>query len=241
MGKDINEPVFIEFLGLPASGKTTLSHIVADKLRSKGYEVSEPNYDIVHRHNGIGRVMSKIFQLLKFRVECPSEYKQIKRIVYNNSYQGIGAKKHLINLILKVRAYKGFRRGIMIWDQGIYQAIISLSITGKQNCIENKNELLHCGFINDKILKIYLDTPVDVAMQRMANRKDGKSRIDKVTNSDGRRKVMEDFHECCMTLLDNKTISIEGELSLEKQSEIIVEYFLTKFLYRNDKIDVYNQ
>lgn len=227
MGKNLTEPEFIEFLGLPASGKTTLSHIVADKLRLKGYEVSEPNYDIVHGHNGIRRVMSKLMQLLRFRVECPVEYKHIKRIVDNNSYHGISAKKHLINLILKVRAYQGFRRGIMVWDQGIYQAIISLSITGEQNCIENEKDLFQNGIINRRIIKIYLDTPIDVAMQRMANRHDGKSRIDKIVNPDDRRKAMEDFHKCCLSLLDDNQISIDGMLSLEEQSELVLDNLLT--------------
>ena len=41
---------FIEFYGLPGSGKSTLSHIVAERLRSEGYAVEEPSYDIDHQH-----------------------------------------------------------------------------------------------------------------------------------------------------------------------------------------------
>ena len=224
MGKDIGKLVFIEFLGLPASGKTTLSHIVADKLRSEGYIVSEPNYDIVHNHNGIGRVLCKLSQFLKYRLENPSEYKEIKKIIYTNSYRGISAKKHLLNLILKVRAYQHFNKGIMVWDQGIYQAIISLSITGAHNCIKNEHDLLQCDLINKSIIKVYLDTPIDVAMQRMSRRKDGKSRIEKITNTDDRRKAMMAFDECCKSLLDEETLFINGQLSLEEQAGLVLDY-----------------
>ena len=235
MGKDLGEPIFIEFIGLPASGKTTLSHIVADRLRSIGYEVSEPNYDIVHNNNGIGRVLSKLCVFLKFRLTYPVEYKQIKRIVDSNSYHGVSAKKHLVNLILKVSAYHNYKKGIIIWDQGIYQAIISLSITGRQNCIENKKELLHNGFINGNIIKIFLDTPVDVAIQRLENRRDGKSRIDKIADVDERRKEMMRFEECCNSLIDKETKSIDGLLSTEKQVEIILELLNSK-IYSSLKI-----
>ena len=223
MGKDIGKPIFIEFIGLPASGKTTLSHIVADKLRSKGYEVSEPNYDIVHSNIGVGRVLNKLYVLLKFRLAFPIEYKQIKRIVDNNSYHGISAKKHLVNLILKVSAYHRHTGEIIIWDQGIYQAIVSLSITGQQNCIENKNELLHYGLIHANISKIFLNTPVDVAIQRLETRRDGKSRIDKIADVDERRLEMMMFEECCNSLLDKETESVDGLLSIDEQVEKVLE------------------
>lgn len=223
MGKDIGKLVFIEFIGLPASGKTTLSHVVADRLRSKGYHVSEPNYEIVHGHHGIVRVLCKLYVLLKFRLTFPVEYKQIKRIVDSNSYHGVCAKKQLVNLILKVIAYHHYKGGIIIWDQGIYQAIISLSITGRKNCIVNKNELLHYGLINKSIVKIYLKTPVDVAMQRLENRRDGKSRIDKIADVDKRRIEIMKFEECCNSLLDKETESIDGLLPIEEQVDKILE------------------
>ena len=223
MGKDIGKRIFIEFIGLPASGKTTLSHVVADKLRLKGYNVSEPNYDIVHGHNGIGRVLCKLMQFLRFRFENPVDYKQIKQIICNNAYHGISARKHLLNLILKIGVYQHFNNGIMVWDQGIYQAIISLSITGAHNCIKNEQDLLRCNLINRSIVKFFLDTPVDVAMQRMANRKDGKSRIEKIANTNDRRRAMMAFDDCCKSLLDEKTLFINGLLSIEEQAGVILE------------------
>jgi Fe2+ transport system protein B len=53
-------PLVIEFLGLPASGKSTLSHAAADALRRHGMPVAEPTYVADHLMAGGRRYLHKL-------------------------------------------------------------------------------------------------------------------------------------------------------------------------------------
>ena len=53
----------IDFYGLPGSGKSTISHLLADKLRGE-VDVIEPSFHIDHDYSVIERIIKKKYKRL---------------------------------------------------------------------------------------------------------------------------------------------------------------------------------
>ena len=67
---------YVEFLGLPGSGKSYYSHKVADALRSDAYQVVEPSWKLDHTE---GKYMRAIKKTVMSSLFCIGHHHQTKR------------------------------------------------------------------------------------------------------------------------------------------------------------------
>src|SRR3954447_1617900 len=84
----------LEFLGLPASGKSTLSHMVAGVLRRHGVRVSEPTYITDHVMSDRTRYLHKLRRVAVELVHRPGPARQALGLVVR-SHQRRGLETFL--------------------------------------------------------------------------------------------------------------------------------------------------
>ena len=166
MGNSLVLPLFVEFYGLPGSGKSTLSHIVAERLRREGYTVNEPSYVIDHLH-------------------------PLPKIIKKNGYKGMEAFKQTVNIILKIRIYNSPKAAeIVMIDQGLIQASVSLSMYGDMKARDNYERLLSLMPNAMAALIFYIEVDEETAMNRMGKRMTNDSRVEKLKGQDSKMAML---------------------------------------------------
>lgn len=118
----------IEFVGVPGSGKTTISNNVADKLSSRGITVAEPIYDI-NTNPPILRVLSKARFLFTMFIRDTGTVLAISRVVIGTGQQTktdqIRVLFNLLYVFGVVTKYR-YNHRITLLDQGPYQGVWSV-------------------------------------------------------------------------------------------------------------------
>lgn len=200
---------FIEFYGMPGSGKSTISHQVADRLRAEGVSVSEPTYDVDHRYRSIRRRIHKLSSLVKYALENPANSALLKRLVRDAGYRGSSAFSMRAGIANKLLVYAQDRADYVLLDEGLSQSSISLAYKGS-SCVNNEKNLYDlCDA--DNIIKIYVRVPVDAVMERMNARDKHDSRIEAIQDMKLRNRAAKQFEEQCEQLkpslvLDDMTV-----------------------------------
>jgi thymidylate kinase len=196
MADTLNHPLFVEFYGLPGCGKSTVSHLLASRLRNEGYLVDEPSYDIDHNNSPIIKKLKKICIYFIWFAYHNKIFKKVNAIVGGNGYSGLAKIQQTSNVLQKVSVYRVIRQNkIVIWDQGLVQASISLSLNGKINAGDNLKSLSHLLFSEVKVLKVLISVNEMVALERMSQRPSNYSRVEKLKDEYLKRQMLQRFQE----------------------------------------------
>lgn len=190
MEDSLKKSLFVEFYGLPGSGKSTLSHIVAERLRREGYTVDEPSYDIDHRHP-LPKIIKKLAIGCYWFAFHHKQYFSIWNIVQQNGYKGMEAFKQTVNIILKIRIYNSPKAAeIVMIDQGLIQASVSLSMYGDMKARDNYERLLNLMPNAMAASIFYIEVDEETAMNRMSKRMTNDSRVEKLKGQDSKMAML---------------------------------------------------
>ena len=63
--------VILEFFGMPGSGKSTVSHLLAERLRGNGYTVIEPSWLIDNKKSKVKRLCKKMLLAIIYELCNP--------------------------------------------------------------------------------------------------------------------------------------------------------------------------
>lgn len=176
-----NKKIAIEFFGYPGCGKSTISLLIFNYLTNNGYKVMEPKRKIDKEYITIVRYSVKIYYSLKAVIKYNKDLiKIIKKIFSLN--KGIQAIKQSINILYTLSLYDT-KKEISIIDEGIIQAITSATINSS---IDDTMKLFNMipKRIKQEIIFIYVDINPNICKNRIMQRTNGKSRIDKITNEE---------------------------------------------------------
>lgn len=186
---------YIEFYGLPGSGKSTLSHMVAKRLRSVGHSVDEPSFDIDHQHPLPKRIKKFAIGVYWFAFHH-EQYKRVWEIVGQNGYTRTEAFKQAVNIFQKMRVYNSRKSAeIVVMDQGLIQACISLSTNQQANtATENYEKLLHLMPNAATASRVYIDVNYETALDRMSKRASNDSRVEKLKEHNLKMEMLEHIH-----------------------------------------------
>lgn len=213
MGRYLKHPVHVELYGLPGSGKSTVATILAEVLRRQGYDVKEPSAEI-DSFGTLRRVMKKAFRTVVFYLEHPVILRGVEKIVQKNGYTGLGRWPQMVNIAQKLRIYcEDISPCIYVWDEGIVQASVSLSIGGAVSGAMNEQWLRAFIPADLMIIKLYLATSMEDVNKRLASRKGGRSRVEKTRDETKRVELLRKFECACVEIespngfikTDNKT------------------------------------
>ena len=176
-------PNIIDFYGLPGSGKSTTSHNVALKYKNNGKKVVEPSYDLDHEKHKISRKIYKLSILLRTFFFSHKTYLFFKHLAKKNGYTiKNGQINQISNICLKIHFLKKYNKrklDYIIFDEGIAQAAISLSINSKIAPSQNLKDILLGIKQKIKIQYIYIPCEVNTALERVASRNSKDTRIEK--------------------------------------------------------------
>lgn len=172
-----NKPksIIIEFNGLPGSGKTTVANILKRKLNEKyGFEVWN-HYERKPWHRNVYSILL-----------CPRYYKLILSI---KSYSKLFLKKRAFGRRLKianfVREYRNFlsdnNRSVLLIDQGIIQAIISLAHQDNLPSTDYLSDVIcKTGITILPILIVNCNLPPEISAERVRIRPSNGCRVEKM-------------------------------------------------------------
>lgn len=213
--------MYLEFYGLPGCGKSTISHSLAEMLRSGGKEVYEPTYDSDHRKNPIIRKICKGSNLLKFIIVHPKKWKSLNTLIKKNGNTGRTASSLGANIVSKLSYYNKEYSGYVVLDEGITQSSISLVNAGI-TAAENEKALYGlCATRNVK--KIYVKVTSDTALARMSERDVHDSRIEKIADPAERKTALQSFERECETIVPDLILE---DLSVEDAVDTIMRQLI---------------
>lgn len=198
MGNNMKRGIFIDFFGMPGSGKTTIAHNLAINLRYGRYQVVEPTFLTDTVYSTPLRLLYKVLCSIKFTLFHPVYLYQLFSMLEKGAFLGVGeAVKQWINICFTlVSLNKGLDKDYVISDEGIIQAAISLTVRCSE---ENTKEIIYklTQAVNRPIIFAYVKADVDVVLERLAKRKNGKSRIDAETDLNKRRQKLTEIEKKC--------------------------------------------
>ena len=174
MENHLIQPFVFDFFGLPASGKSTISHQIVTTLKNNGYKIKEPSFFIDHKVPKIFRVFLKAFIILFH----PFLFFKSRKIVLMYEYSGFELIKQTSNIIQKIVAIKKNKKQLVVLDQGIIQAELSLSIN-KTNDISLFLDFVKKEIGDCKVIPIFLNTNQEECLDRLKKRRTKDSRIEK--------------------------------------------------------------
>lgn len=210
MENDLISPLHLEFYGLPGCGKSTVSHKLAEELRKLEYKVNEPSYEIDRVKGGfLVRKLNKVLLLGLCRILNRDQYTIIKDIVAKNGYVGKSCLSQEINIVHKLRAYNSKSQAdIIIWDQGLVQAAVSLSTNGNVPSFDNYIALKEaCS--ESHVYPIYMKCDIDTSLKRMDGRNTNDSRVERLKTEDDKREMLRGIEVCCDNVLSDVSFEID--------------------------------
>lgn len=193
--------VFLEFYGLPGSGKSTISHTVVEELRKRGKNVKEPTYDMDHQNSRSLRKLKKIVKLIVFAFVYPKKFLSLLKLVKQNGYSGITVIIQCVNIAYKLIIYNGIKADYVVLDEGLTQSAIALN----QNINKTiNNELSLYGLIGRrKVIKIYIKTKPEIALNRLEGRNEHDSRVEKIADKVEQTESLKELEMECDVIFPN--------------------------------------
>lgn len=178
-----NKTTIMDFYGIPGSGKTTKSHLLAGEYRKAGKTVIEPSYNYDHGCSSILRRIKKVSIAITFRFMHPYRYSYLKSLVKLNGYViNNGYYSQIVNVITKIHAIEKYsgQYDYIIFDEGIAQTAISLSVNSDIPCADNFYMLMKA--IRSKSMLRLFDIRLNIseAMERIRMRNSGDTRVEKL-------------------------------------------------------------
>ena len=153
--------MIIEFTGVPCSGKSDISHELADLLRDQGYTVCEKQYVLSHSKKSIKRILAKLTACFIFCIKHP------KRCIA--CYRLIGSVRCWLNYINLI-AHR-CKKDICILEQGYLQFVGSLFDNAKPEA--QRMELYFKELMpQTDVVQIFVSATKETVLERAASRED---------------------------------------------------------------------
>jgi thymidylate kinase len=126
--------VLVEFFGLPGSGKSTMSRVVAEALRQKGCAVSELTYDIDHQRSTTRSQLLKLSHIAPYAAAHPGRaVSDMARVAATRQATMRDLAKSIFNwtFISSLAVRKRSPHGVLLLDQGVAQALWSVGFAAR--------------------------------------------------------------------------------------------------------------
>ena len=190
--------IVLDFYGVPGSGKTTASHKIAQDLRSKNKKVEEPSYDLDHGIPAWRRKIRKLKMAVWVRLFRSKQYQDIEALVKKNGYnRENGQIGQIVNIATKLFALNRFVGSVdyLVFDEGLAQAAISLSINSNIPANDNLTELLSMINSNLEIRLIKTELSIVEALKRIRTRNTQDTRVEALKTEQEKLDLMKRYEE----------------------------------------------
>lgn len=231
MEDNLKRGVIVDFFGLPGSGKSTMAHILANKLNENGYEIQEKIYCINNEYNSWKRMSIKILNTITFTIRNFSFMCELFSMFGKGAFRNYRELiKQWINVCFVLTSInQTTQKDFVIADQGIVQAAISLSVNSESADIEAVIRKL-CEKVNSPVKFIYISVEIEKDLERLHQRVNGKSRVDLEKDEELKRTQLKVIQKLCYeitkslphTIVDNNR-TYKSELTSVGNTEMLAE------------------
>lgn len=216
--------IILDFYGVPGCGKSTLSNSVASYLRTQGFIVCEPSYEIDHKVTKATRRCLKIIYAILWIIKHPQKSHNIMRLICRHNLAPFNAISELINILYKAWYIEKYSFcDYIIFDEGITQAIISMDNSSSSSICE---EIIYIEKIigcSDNIIHIHLKEDIFVALKRMEYRESNDSRVEKEKDVVRKIKLMKFYQDLCNCVnLENSIIEYSPNCDRDSIAKMIL-------------------
>ena len=214
--------IHLEFYGLPGCGKTTISALVAKHIEISGHIVKCASAETGSEVNPLIRRVIKLRRTISYYFRHRKNCKAIKEIVRQNGYVGKRESvKQYVNVVQKLYYYSDDKNDcVFIWDEGLTQVSVSLSVKGAIPARNNEENLLHYCSDRTQQIKIYIKEDIETVIERMAKRKSNDSRVEKIHDTDEKISLLSRFKKECDTIEPQIVIEGKGKTPVAISEEI---------------------
>lgn len=219
--------VILDFYGLPGSGKSEISHALAEKLRDSGYSVKEPSWILDMRYGTLKRLAVKLYKAISYST---GHLKQLRSILALSNIPKRNLSQSLkmwVNLAYTLNYENSNNVDFLIMDEGIAQAVISLYTEAKAENYKICYNYIR-NLVNNSVIPVYVNVKTDVALARLSKRKNGKSRLDELDGSK-RMEMTERINSIC-SHLDYEAFVVKNDKEVDDAVDKISDY-----LQRNEE------
>ncbi|ADD03730.1 uncharacterized protein Nmag_0133 [Natrialba magadii ATCC 43099] len=175
----------VEFVGLPGTGKTTLSRGVAKKLTTRGVHVTEPTYELETRST-VRRVALKSRTAAVGFGRYPSAGLSASRAVFNTDQQSLTDYIRVLFNLLYITGTITKRRsagGACLLDQGVYQGIWSAGFRSHHKWAKILDRFDNILQRLSPDLIVFLEVDEATIADRLRKRSDGDTRFEPGTET----------------------------------------------------------
>ncbi len=171
----------VEFVGMPASGKSALSHRVAEILAARGVAVEQPSWVLAHDISYPARWMRKSVIVGSRMATRPGDlFKTVGAIRATRQYSSLDTMRMTFNwlLVRALRERPGSAGSVHLFDQGVLQALWSIGLGGKKGAITQLARHLD-GAMPRPDVAVFLNASPDAVRRRLEMRPGQDSRIER--------------------------------------------------------------
>lgn len=211
MGNDLKTVIY-EFYGLTGCGKSTVSHLLAEHLRSEGWKVAEPTFVLDHKKNKFFRKFYKMIMVVLYAIKQPKLFFFCKEIVKKCGYCSISeVMSQIINLMMKYFLIAQYQKSdFIIFDEGFYQAAVALAVKEKPDYSE---KILRCLLkrVEEQydFKPVYLMTDIECALRNMEMRLTNDSRIEREPDDKRKRTMLANYQKACDAVKGMNSLCID--------------------------------
>ena len=228
----------VEFVGLPGSGKTTVSHQVASKLRAKGIQIISRDEILTQWHRN--HVLQKLFKLFSSHsnhwsilIHSLTFASQVKPINWQSFLQ---AGKVFVNVKRNDEVVRAGTCQIILLEQGLLQEVWSVVITGSLPQLSYLKREMSTLFCRRSIAIVNFKIDLDTAVSRIHNRPRKKKKDSYFDLMDSEQAYslltryfpyLQEIVNCARTA-EIPILEIDSSLSVEENSEEIVNWLVSQ-------------
>jgi adenylate kinase family enzyme len=178
----------VEFIGLPASGKSTISREIAEKLDREKYHHTNRVNDVVHNRNRLlTMVIMLIYSLITY-LRHPIRSTKLLAIIHQTRQPSINRtlKLWLYHMFL-IHVYFKLRDepGVHIFDQGVVQSLWSVALTGSKTPRSTLVRILELYEEPSCNIVVTVDVDVQESISRLESRKTNISYAENLAKDNG--------------------------------------------------------
>lgn len=215
---------YVEFLGLPGSGKSYFSHKVAESLRADGLIVTEPSWELDHTTSKYIRAIRKIMMAWLFTLCHRCSAKGIKVIIKNCSVSDDEVNRFQRNILYKAYLLNKRKEDVLFFDEGLAQMAVSLSVKTNKTAREIYNEVQTVLSLKQDVLLIRIDCSVETALLNMEKRSSHDSHVEQLSGLDAKREYLNLYKGGCETISEPHSLTVTCNQNDSELVQTIVNF-----------------
>ncbi|MGH9867884.1 MAG: AAA family ATPase [Candidatus Polarisedimenticolia bacterium] len=170
----------VEFVGMPGSGKSTLSRRAAEMLEASGLRVTQPSYPLAHDIPRVARLALKSRLVAAEMLAHPRRSLRAAQAIRDSGQaRGADTGRMTFNwlLVTRLMSHPPAPGDLHLFDQGILQALWSIAYGGAPGAAARVAFRLEAGLPRPGAV-VVVRSSAETVRRRLAGRVDRDSRLD---------------------------------------------------------------